>query len=188
MTVFDERPALSPIRRPWLLLLPVLAVLVWFAVTAARSPEHLHRQLAEFRGDVPADTVSDHSVSNALLIRRGLLEHPGIALSRAQSGLLVTMIGAPVNDQSQSEALDVLSLAQRNNALPTLQARSAQAATLLVLRSSPGPMVRLESARFLGHLGDADSVPALTLLQQDSEPKVRQAAAEALARISAHNH
>ena len=184
MTVFDERPAPSLTRRRLPLLgLPVLGVLVW--IIAAHSPHGVKQAIKDFREDAPADTTSNHSMAEALLIRRDLLLHPGRTLNPAQGRRLVGLVSSPVNDQSQSEALDVLGLAQRAHALPAPQARDAEAAALQVLRDSPGPMVRLESARFFGHLGSPADTAALTALQQDSDPKVREAAGDALARLAA---
>ena len=114
--------------------------------------------------------------------RFDLILHPGVKLSRAQHSRLVAIVGSPVNEQSQSEALDVLSLAHRAHLLSPPQSAQAQDAALAVLQTSPGPMVRLESARLLGHLGSAASVPALTLLLADPDPKVQDAARQALAR------
>ena len=184
MTVFDERPASSLTRRRLPLLgLPVLAGLVW--IVAVHSPHGVTQTLREFRGDTSLDPGPNKPMADALVIRRELLRHPGLALSPAQCRTLVGYVGSPVNEQSQSEALDVLSMADRARALSAAQARDAEEAALQVLGSSPGPMVRLEAARLLGHLGSAAGVPALTALQQDGDPKVRQAAGEALARLAA---
>ena len=185
MTVFDERPASSPVRR-WLPLLglTVLAVLVW--AVAAHSPHGLRRALGEFRGDSPADPGPNRAMADALLLRRDLMMHPGRKFSPDQSRRLVGIAAGPINDQSQSEALDVLSLAQRAHALSPSQEHEAKEAALQALRGSPGPMVRLESARLLGHLGHPADAPALSALQADPDPKVREAAGEALVWIAAH--
>ncbi len=180
---FDERPASAPTpHRAWLLALPVLVGLIWLGVLAVHAPHGLSQTLKELRGEPPADAGSNPAMADALDIRRGLILHPGERLSPAQSRRLVRIIGAPVNEQSQSEALDVLGLAQRAHALSPSQSQAAQAATLSVLQTSPGPMVRLESARFLGHIGGAASVPALTVLLDDPDPKVQAAARQALTR------
>lgn len=185
MTVFDERPASSPTRRRLPLLgLPVLALLVW--MIAAQGPHGIRQTLGEIRGDAPADPGPNRAMADALLLRRSLLVYPGRKFTSAQSGRLVGIAAGPMNDESQSEALDVLSLAQRAHALSPLQVRAAEGAALQALRGSPGPMVRLESARLLGHLGNPADAPALTALQGDGDPKVRQAAGEALARLAAH--
>ncbi len=185
MTVFDERPASSPTRRRLPLLgLPVLALLIW--AVAAHAPQGGRTALGAFRGDAPADPGPDRAMADALLLRRKLLLYPGRRLTSAQSGRLVSIAAGPADEQSQSEALDVLSLAQRADALSPLQVRGAEKAALQALRGSPGPMVRLESARLLGHLGNPANAPALAALQGDSDPKIRQAAVEALARIAAH--
>ena len=182
MTIFDERP--SPTRRRLPLLgIPVLAVLIW--IIAAHSPHGVRQTLREFRGDTVLDPGPNKPMAEALIIRRDLLRHPGVALSPDQCRTLVGYVGSPVNEQSQSEALDVLSMANRARALSAAQARDAEEAALQVLGGSPGPMVRLEAARLLGHLGSAAGIPALTALRQDGDPKVRQAATEALARIAA---
>ena len=184
MTVFDERPPTpNPTRRHLrLLVLPLLAGLAGLGVLAAHSPHGPSEALREFRGEAPADTGPNRAMASALIIRRGLLLHPGAKLSPAHHGQLVAIVGSPINDQSQSEALDVLSLAHRAHALSASQSASAQDAALAVLKTSPGPMVRLESARLLGHLGSAASIPALTLLLSDADPKVQDAARQALAR------
>ena len=184
MTVFDERPP-TPTqarRRLRLLVLPVLAALAGLGVLAAHSPHGPSQALREFRGEAPADAGPNRAMADALTIRRSLILHPGVSLSPAQTGQLVAIVGGPANDQSQSEALDVLSLAHRAHALSPPQSTQAQNAALAVLQTSPGPMVRLESARLLGHLGSAASVPALTLLLADTDPKVSDAAKQALAR------
>ncbi len=187
MTVFDERPASSPTRRRLPLLgLPVLALLIWIA--AAHSPHGLRQALREFRGDSSADPGPNRAMADALLLRRDLLMHPGRKFSPAQSRRLIAIAAGPINDQSQSEALDVLSLAQRAHALSPPQEYQAEGAALQALRVAPGPMVRLESARLLGHLGHPAGAPALSALQGDSDPKVREAAGEALVRITAHPH
>jgi len=171
MTVFDERPPTpTPARRRLrLLVLPVLAALAGLGVLAAHSPHGPSQALREFRGEAPADAGPNRAMADALTIP-------------AQTGQLVAIVGGPANDQSQSEALDVLSLAHRAHALSPPQSTQAQNAALAVLQTSPGPMVRLESARLLGHLGSAASVPALTLLLADTDPKVSDAAKQALAR------
>ena len=185
MSVFDERPAASPMRRRLPLLgLPVLALLVW--AVATHGLHGVRHALGEFRGDAPADPGPNRAMADALLLRRSLLVSPGRKFTPAQSGRLVSIAAGPMNDQSQSEALDVLSLAQRAHALSPLQGRDAEGAALQALRGSPGPMVRLESARLLGHLGNPADAPALSALQGDGDPKVRQAAGEALAHIAAH--
>ncbi len=171
-----------------LLGLPVLAVLIW--AVAAHSPHGVRKSLGEFRGDTPADPGPDRAMADALLLRRNLLLYPGRKLSLAQSRQLVSIAAGPASEQSQSEqsqseALDVLSLAQRAHALSPPQVRDAEGAALQALRGSPGPMVRLESARLLGHLGNPADASALSALRADNDPKVRQAAGEALARIAA---
>ncbi len=184
MAVFDERPTPSPARRRLLLLgLPVLAVLVWIAAAHAPhgvSPHGIQQTLGEFRGDIPADPSPNRGMAEALVLRRDLLMHPDKQFSLTQSRRLVSIAAGPVNDQAQSEALDVLSLAQRAHTLSPLQVRDAEGAALSALRGSPGPMVRLESARLLGHIGSPADAPALSALQKDSDPKVREAASEAL--------
>ncbi len=183
MTIFDERPA-PPIsrRRFRLLLLPAIALLGGAALFLSHRP-HLQQTLREFRGETAAaDSGPNYGVNDALIIRRGLLQHPHSPLPAAQVAQLNALVVRPTEEQSQSEALDVLGLAQRAHALSAAQAQDAQTATLLALSRNPAPMVRLEGARLLGHLGLSGSTPALTLLQQDADPKIRQAAGEALIR------
>lgn len=192
MAVFDERPASFPTRRRLPLLgLPVLALLVLVAAAHAPhgvSPHGLRQTLGDFRGDVPADPGPNRGMAEALGLRRALLMHPGRKLTPVQSRRLVSISAGPADDQSQSEALDVLSLAQRAHALSPLQVRDAEGAALSALRGSAGPMVRLESARLLGHLGNPADAPAVSALQGDRDPKVRQAAGEALARLTPPPH
>lgn len=190
MTVFDERPASSSLRRRLPLLgLPVLAALVWAVAVHSPheiSPHGVRQALGEFRGDAPADSGPNRGMADALLLRRDLLMHPGRKFSLAQSRRLVSIAAGPINEESQSEALDVLGLAQQAHALSPPQMREAEEAALQALRGSPAPMVRLESARLLGHLDNPADIPALSALQEDRDPKVREAASEALAWIAAH--
>ena len=183
MTVFDERPAL-PINRQKLrlVLLPLFILLVWTGLAASRHPHGLQQTLQEFRGEAPADPGPDRSMDSSLALRRFLLTHPFPKLSARQSASLLASV-ASGSDQAQSEALDVLGLAQRAHALSASQSRQARQSALLVLGQNPGPMVRLESARLLGHLGDRTGIPALLKLQQDSDPKIREAARVALTRV-----
>ncbi len=188
MTVFDKLPAVPlppspPNSRRWLLVLPVLAAFAWGGLTATQHPLAWQQGLQKLRGEAPADAGPNHSMDESLTIRRLLLLHQVTKLSAGQSAALIGLIASPVDDQSQSEALDVLGLAQRANALPAAQAQQALAATLRGLGRNPGPMVRLESARLLGHLGSPSSIPALLALQRDSDPKVQSAAGDALARV-----
>lgn len=184
MTVFDERPTV-PISRQKLRLiaLPILIALVWGGLALSCHPHSLQQTLREFRGDSPADTGPNRSMDSSLAVRRFLLTRPSPKLSAGQSAALIASVAGSADDQSQSEALDVLSLAQRAHALSAAQSRQARLAALSVLRQNPGPMVRLESARLLGHFGDRSSTPALLALQQDADPKVREAAGQALTRV-----
>lgn len=183
MTVFDEGPSPPPARRrPWLLLLPVLAGLAGLGVLSAHSPHGAAQTLREFRGEAPADSGPNPAMADALDIRRSLILHPGVKLTPVQHRRLVAIVSSPVNEQSQSEALDVLCLAHRGHTLSPPQSAQAQDAALAVLKTSPGPMVRLESVRLLGHLGSVRNIPALTLLLNDPDPKVHEATKEALAR------
>ena len=183
MTVFDERPT-EPLnrRKLRLIVLPLLALLVWAGLAAAHHPQRVQQSLREFRGEAPADPGPDRSMDSSLALRRFLLTHPSPKLSAGQSAALIASV-ASGGDQAQSEALDVLGLAQRAHALSASQSRQAQGAALSALGQNPGPMVRLESARLLGHLGDRSSTAALLALQQDSDPKVREAAGKALMRV-----
>jgi len=184
MTVFDERPTV-PITRQKLRLiaLPLLIALVWAGLAVSRHPHSLQQTLKEFRGEAPADAGPSRSMDSSLAVRRFLLTHSSPKLSAGQSAALLASVAGPADDQAQSEALDVLSLAQRAHALSASQSRLARLAALSVLQQNSGPMVRLESARLLGHLGDPSSTPALRRLQQDADPKVREAAGQALTRI-----
>ncbi len=183
MTVFDERPPASPARRRLrLLALPVLAGLAWLGVAAAHAPHGAAQKLREFRGEAPAEAELNPAMSDALAIRRSFLLHPGASLLPAQGRRLVEIVRGPVNEQSQSEALDVLGLTLRAHALSAAQSRQAQDAALAVLQTNPGPMVRLESARLLGHLGGPAVRPALTTLSADPDPKVQNAARRGLTR------
>ena len=181
MTAFDEGPTPPPARRLlWLLVLPVLAGLAGLGVLSAHSPHGAAQTLREFRGEASADSGPNPAMADALEIRRSLILHPGVKLTPVQHSRLVAIVSSPVNEQSQSEALDVLCLAHRGHTLSPPQSAQAQDAALAVLKTSPGPMVRLESARLLGHLGSARNIPALTLLAKDADPKVQDAARQAL--------
>ena len=184
MTVFDERPTVPITRQKLrLLALPILALLVWAGLALSHQSLHLQQSLKTFRGEAAAEPGPNRSMDSSLAVRRYLLMHSASKLTVNQGAALVASVTGPADDQAQSEALDVLSLAKRANALSAGQAKQARNAALSVLQHSPGPMVRLESARLLGHLGDHDGIPALLVLQQDSDPKVRQAAGQALARV-----
>ena len=180
---------LTPDRRKyWLLGLPVFAAMIWISLARTDQPHQWRQALHEFRGDASPDPGPNRPMADALQTRQFLLRSPHSKLTLTQSNLLTGLINSPVNDLSQSEALDVLNMAQRANALSPGQVRDAQEATFAVLNQSPGPMVRLESARFLGHLGnkgarDGRGKAALTLLEGDTDPKIRQAAHLALARM-----
>ena len=180
MTVFNDRPALPASRRKRLLGLPLIIALVWAGLALHHSSWH---QALTGRSGASADSGPSRSMDSSLQIRRFLLLHRRPKLSLGQSEALVASVGSPVDDQSQSEALDVLSLALRAHALSTAQAQAAQSAAIQVLRCSPGPMVRLESARLLGHLAAPGGIPALLILQRDSDPKIQSAARTALVRI-----
>lgn len=183
MTVFDERPPVPVSQKKLrLIVLPALALLVWVGV-ATYQPHRLQKSLQEFRGEAAGETGPNRSMDSSLIIRHSLLLHSSVKLSTLQSAALVAAVTGPADEQDQSEALDVLGLAQRAHALSPAQARQAGLATISVLQHNPGPMVRLESARLLGHLGDRASLPALLVLQQDSDPKIREAAEQALTRI-----
>lgn len=184
MTVFDEQPP-APINRQKLRLvaLPLLIALVWAGLAASRHPHPLQQALREFRGDSAADPGPSLSMDSSLAVRRFLRTRSSPKLSAGQSAALLASVAGPADDQAQSEALDVLSLAQRAHALSPSQSRQARLAALSVLQQNPGPMVRLESARLLGHLGESSSTPALLVLRQDADPKVREAAGQALTRI-----
>ena len=119
-------------------------------------------------------------MDSSLTIRGFLLSHPHPKLNAAQEAALVAAAAGPPDDQAQSEALDVLGLAQRANALSPEQVQKALAAAL---RGAPGPMTRLEGARLLGHLKSPGGASALQSLLQDGDPKVQGAAREALARL-----
>ncbi len=184
MTVFGERPTVPMNRRKFrLIALPLLLALVWAGLAFSHHPHGLQQSLREFRGESSAEPGPNRSMDSSLAVRRFLLTRPLPKLSSSQSAALVASVAGPSDDQSQSEALDVLSLAQRAHALSVGQSRQARLAALLVLQHSPGPMVRLESARLLGHLGDRGGIPALLALQQDADPKVRDAAGQALTRV-----
>ncbi len=188
MTVFDERPTVPFSRQKLrLIALPILAGLVWAGLAWFPHPHRLQQTLQEFRGEAPVDPGPDRSMDSSLTIRRFLLTHTSPKLSLRQGSTLIASAAGPPNDQAQSEALDVLSLALRAHALSSAQTQQAQEAAILVLQNHPGPMVRLESARLLGHLGDRSSTPALLALQQDNDPKVRDAAGEALTRVQRKN-
>ncbi len=184
MTVFDERPTV-PISRQKLRLiaLPILIALVWTGLAVSRHPHHLQQTLREFRGETLGDPGPNRSMDSSLAVRRFLRTRSSPKLSAGQSAALIASVAGPADDQAQSEALDVLSLAHRAHALSASQSRQARLAALSVLQQNPGPMVRLESARLLGHLGDRSSTPALKVLQQDTDPKVREAAGQALTRV-----
>ena len=169
-----------------LLALPALAALVWTisAVTHHHSPLRQVRQaLQEFRGESPVDPGPNQAMSAALVVRGQLLMHRISEVSADQQTLLLGILSGPADDMTQSEALDVLGIAERMHALSPAQEKEGLQAAMRILRRRPGPMVRLESARLLGHLATSSSIPALTALQGDSDPKVREAAEEALAQI-----
>lgn len=169
-----------------LLALPALAALV-LAVSAAIShpaPLHQVRQaLQEFRGEAPGGSDTNPAMNSALIMRGQLLMHRLPKISAGQEAMLTGILSGPADDMTQSEALDVLGIAKRMHALSPAQEKEDAVSALKILRRSPGPMVRLESARLLGHLGNAAALPALLALQEDHDPKVQEAAEEALAQM-----
>ncbi len=194
MSVFDERPvpaaaskaAFKEFRLREMLaviLLAAVAVVVTHHFERSRQADYLRQTLRQLRGEAPADPGPNLSMDSSLTIRGFLLYHPHPKLSAGQAAALVASVAGPPDDQAQSEALDVLGLAKRANALSPEQVQKALAATLSVLRGSPGPMTRLESARLLGHLRDTHGAPALNALGRDGDPKVQSAAREALAHL-----
>ncbi len=183
MSVFDERPAPPLISRKLRLLGLLPLVLIGTVLVLTHQPEHLRQSLREFRGEATPNPGPDHSMDSSLTIRGFLLFHPYTKLTAAQAAALVASAAGPPDDQAQSEAMDVLGLAQRANALSPAQAQDALAATLSALRGVPGPMTRLEAARLLGHLGSSGGAAALQALQRDSDAKVQLAAREALAHL-----
>ena len=203
VTAFKNRPApkarsappastdpparsLYPSAKRGLLALPAVAALVWVVPMAAyhSSPlRQMRRVLLEFREPAPGNPSPNRAMSAALIIRSRLLTHPFSHVSAAQAALLLGILSGPADDMTQSEALDVLGIAKRRHALSPAQEQAGLTATLAILGRSPGPMVRLESARLLGHLGNAGALPALRTLEADSDPKVQKAAAAALAQM-----
>ena len=169
-----------------LLALPALAALIW-AVPAAvhhhAALRQVRRGLQEFRGETPGSSGPNQAMNSALIVRGQIVMRRVPQISADQEALLLGILSGPADDMAQSEALDVLGIAERMNALSPAQKKDGSKATLELLRRSPGPMVRLESARLLGHLGGASALPALLALQADSDPKVQQAAKRALAQI-----
>lgn len=187
----SARPALPKKQlseKRWLFALPVLAVLGWTVSAFAPRPAALHEMghaLQEFRSGAPEGAGPNQAMSAALVVRSQLLMHRISRVSAAQEAMLLGILSGPTDDIAQSEALDVIGIAKRMNALSTAQQQGAAPAVLKLLRRMPGPMVRLESARLLGHLEDAQAAPALRILQADADPKVQEAAKNALARVAA---
>ena len=106
-----------------------------------------------------------------------------MTLSPAQDRLLITCLNGPVDESSQSEALDALALAQRAGFLTLPQVQTAEETCLSVLSRMPPPMVRLEGARFLAHKKDPKSIAALRRLLNDPVPKIRDSAKLGLTEI-----
>lgn len=127
-------------------------------------------------------------MADVLILRNDLLRSIGrrqpMRLSPAQERLLIDCLKGPVDERSQSEALDVLTLAQRARVLSPTQVDNAIDACLTILSRTPPPMVRLEGARFLWHSKTPRGIAALRLLLNDPAPKIRDAAKQGLAEIS----
>ncbi len=118
--------------------------------------------------------VLKNSVQRAIV--RGQPRH----LSPTQARQAIACLNGPVDELSQSEALDVLGLARRTGFLSSDQTQAATAACVSILSRTPPPMVRLEGARFLSHSKDAESTGALRLLLNDPAPNIREAAMQGL--------
>ena len=178
-----ETDAPAPRRSLRTLAILSLAALLLAAALAlhkAPRPEVWRQSLESFRGDEGLELkVSPHM--NAILIlrndlRQALAAHQPCAISPSQNLLLLDSLNGPADDLLQSEALDVLGLAARAHALSPMQSRAAVTSALAILSGTPGPMVRLEGARFLSHTGDARGLPTLGRLAQDPSPRIREAA------------
>lgn len=102
-------------------------------------------------------------------------------LSPAQARQAIACLNGPVDELSQSEALDVLAMAQRSGSLPSAQTREATEVCVSVLSRTPPPLVRLEGARFLSHSRNPAGIGALRRLLDDPVPKIREAATRSLA-------
>ena len=177
----------TPFRRFWLFALVPAAVLVWggFGLQLP-SPQNPWRQrLAAFRAEAGADPPVGYSLfmSDVMIVRNSILRsmtrHEPIRLSAAQDRLLSDCLNGPVDERSQSEALDVLLLAQRAGGLSPAEARIAEEECVNVLSRTPAPMVRLEGARFLAHSKSPRAIAALRRLQNDPISKIRDAANQA---------
>lgn len=183
----DEAP---PARRFWSLALVPLAGLVGIALLAHHSPHpnRLQQSLDSFRDEKgPLLSVSPY-MSDLIILRNDLLSSIGrqqpMNFTLAQERLVFDCLHGPVDERSQSEALDVLKLAIRAGFLTAPQTHEANEACFSILSRTPPPMVRLEAARFLDYSKDPRRIAALDILQNDPDPKIQTAAEKGLAAIA----
>ncbi len=180
----------EPPRRFWPFAIVLLAALAWAGLTAPNAPLHPRWQqsLDAFRdaGSEGAGTGHNPQMADMMILRNdfrlSIARRQRMRLSPSQARRLIACLNGPVDELSQSEALDALTLAQRAGFLSPAQAHEAVGTCLAVLSRTPPPMVRLEGARFLSHSKDPRGIAALRLLLNDPIPKIRDAAKQSLAK------
>jgi hypothetical protein len=182
----DDAP---PARRFWLLALVPLSALAGIALLAHHSPHpnRLQQSLDSFQDDGAAPIGVSPHMADLIILRNDLLgstrQQQPRKLSPAQDRLVIDCLQGPVDESSQSEALDVLKLAARAGFLTPSQTHEANEECFSILRRTPPPMVRLEAARFLGYSKDPRRIAALDILRNDPDPKIQGAAKKGLTKI-----
>ena len=176
-------------RRLWPFAAVLLIVLAWGGYAAYHAPQRPPWQegLDKFRasgdggtGEEPNTRMSDMIILKNS-VQRPIMRGQPMRFSLAQSRQAIACLNGPIDELSQSEALDVLTMARRSGFLSAAQTHEATQVCVSVLARTPPPMVRLEGARFLSHSKDSKGIGALRLLRNDPVPKIRKAALDSLA-------
>ncbi len=176
-------------RRFWPFAAVLLVALGWGGLAAYHAPHQppWQKKLDEFRasGTEGVDEKPNRHMSDMIILKnslqRSIMQGKPTRLSPTQVHQAIACLNGPVEELSQSEALDVLTMARRSGSLSSAQTREATEVCLSVLSRIPPPLVRLEGARFLSHSKDPADIGALRHLLDDPNPKIRDAATRGLA-------
>ena len=181
--------AIPSSRRLWPFAAVLLIALAWGGLAAYHAPQRppWQKSLDKFRasgdggtGEEPNTRMSDMIILKNS-VQRSIMRGQPMRFSPVQTRQAIACLNGPVDELSQSEALDVLTMARRSGFLSPAQIREVTEVCVSVLARTPPPMVRLEGARFLSHSKDPKGIGALRLLRNDPAPKIREAALYSLA-------